>query len=126
MLSPLTIDLNTIQRLSDTVDQSQSLRQRWRTLSQQERESLEELLFELRSVLEQHQSWRGIRIRLLLLPESIRCRKNLYALMIQKFSSAERSLSEIIAEESFRIGWEEVMTGQTIPLAQLWDDGDVE
>ncbi|MGB3199708.1 MAG: hypothetical protein WBA99_02330 [Nodosilinea sp.] len=28
------------------------------------------------------------------------------------------------AEESFRQGWHEAMTGQTIPLAELWDGID--
>ncbi len=126
MRSALTVNLPTIQRLSETIDKSHSLRQSWRTLSQQERDSLEELLFELRAVLDQHKSWQGVIMRLLLLPESIRHRKNLYQSMIQKFSSAERSLSEIIAEESFRTGWEEVMAGKTIPLSQLWEDTDVE
>lgn len=29
------------------------------------------------------------------------------------------------AEKSFRQGWHEAMTGQTIPLAELWDGIDV-
>ncbi|MGC1306293.1 MAG: hypothetical protein WA885_03630 [Phormidesmis sp.] len=30
------------------------------------------------------------------------------------------------AEESFRQGWQEAMTGNTIPVAQLWDGIDAE
>ena len=30
------------------------------------------------------------------------------------------------AEESFRQGWHEAVTGQTIPLSQLWDGIDAE
>jgi hypothetical protein len=30
------------------------------------------------------------------------------------------------AEDSFRQGWHEAMTGQTIPLAELWDGIDAE
>ena len=30
------------------------------------------------------------------------------------------------AEESFRQGWQEAMTGETIPMAQLWDGIDAE
>lgn len=30
------------------------------------------------------------------------------------------------AEESFRQGWHEAMTGQTIPLSQIWDGIDTE
>lgn len=30
------------------------------------------------------------------------------------------------AEESFRQGWKEAMTGQTIPVSQLWDGIDAE
>ncbi|MEO1792118.1 MAG: hypothetical protein AAFR25_07835 [Cyanobacteria bacterium J06629_19] len=30
------------------------------------------------------------------------------------------------AEESFRQGWEEAMTGNTIPVSELWDGIDAE
>ena len=30
------------------------------------------------------------------------------------------------AEESFRQGWHEAMTGQTIPLSELWEGIDAE
>lgn len=30
------------------------------------------------------------------------------------------------AEECFRQGWQEAMTGQTVPLSQLWDGIDTE
>lgn len=30
------------------------------------------------------------------------------------------------AEESFRQGWQEAMTGNTIPISQLWDGIDAE
>ncbi|MDJ0702468.1 MAG: hypothetical protein QNJ46_04230 [Leptolyngbyaceae cyanobacterium MO_188.B28] len=30
------------------------------------------------------------------------------------------------AEESFRQGWQEAMTGNTIPVSQLWDGIDAE
>ncbi len=30
------------------------------------------------------------------------------------------------AEESFRQGWQEAMTGDTIPISQLWDGIDAE
>lgn len=30
------------------------------------------------------------------------------------------------AEESFRQGWQEAMTGDTIPVSQLWDGIDAE
>ena len=30
------------------------------------------------------------------------------------------------AEESFRQGWEEAMTGDTIPVSELWDGIDAE
>lgn len=30
------------------------------------------------------------------------------------------------AEESFKQGWQEAMTGHTIPIAQLWDGIDAE
>lgn len=130
------VNSHRIRQLADLIEQSEErssdrdlliddLRTKWSRLSQPERDELEELQFELRAALDQAQSWQGLTMRIMLLPESIRRRKNLYRSLVQRYAIAERALCEIIAEESFRVGWEEVMSGKTIPLSQLWEDSDV-
>ncbi|NEO16627.1 MULTISPECIES: hypothetical protein [unclassified Moorena] len=36
------------------------------------------------------------------------------------------SVTQDTAEESFRQGWQEAMTGNTLPVSQLWDGIDPE
>lgn len=36
------------------------------------------------------------------------------------------SVTKNTAEESFRQGWQEAMTGNTLPVSQLWDGIDAE
>ncbi|NEQ10317.1 MAG: hypothetical protein F6K37_31590 [Moorea sp. SIO4E2] len=36
------------------------------------------------------------------------------------------SVTHNTAEESFRQGWQEAMTGNTLPVSQLWDGIDAE
>lgn len=46
--------------------------------------------------------------------------------LLQIIRSFRESVTLKSAEDSFRQGWQEAMTGQTLPLSELWNDIDAE
>ena len=46
--------------------------------------------------------------------------------LLQIIRLFRESVTLKLAEESFRQGWQEAITGDTIPVSQLWDGIDAE
>ncbi|GAP95428.1 hypothetical protein [Leptolyngbya sp. NIES-2104] len=151
MLDTLTLHLNTIQQISQTrsflferTDQVTKLadeievlcqtidftidliQKNWDSLPEDERQLIRKQQCLIDRALENQQGWSGLINRLSLLPESIRRGKNLQHCFVQSLSRLEDAISDKIARQSIRDGWKDVMTGNTIPLSELWDGLDDE
>ncbi len=94
-----------------TIEMMESLPE---NLQQQVAEYLKEYIADLKDELQWDESFQKTQPQLVAAAQRAK----------QEIALADESLKS--AEECFRQGWEEAMTGQTVPLSELWEGIDAE